>query len=89
MGSQFGPTLPNAFLCFDDFIKVCYRRYIDNIFVLFCYFDILNDLNKCHPNMIFSFQQKTLENVSFRCGSVLEALIDIRTVFYHSHISLV
>ena len=45
MGSPLGPTLANAFLCFheqiwlnecpDEFKPVYYRRYVDDIFVLF------------------------------------------------------
>ena len=45
MGSPLGPTLANAFLCFheqiwlnecpDEFKPAYYRRYIDDIFVLF------------------------------------------------------
>ena len=45
MGSPLGPTLANAFLCFheqiwlnecpDEFKPAYYRRYVDDIFVLF------------------------------------------------------
>ena len=45
MGSPLGPPLANAFLCFyekkwlqecpDKFKLICYRRYVDDIFVLF------------------------------------------------------
>ena len=45
MGSPFGPSLDNAFLCFheqiwlndcpEDFNSVYYRRYVDDIFALF------------------------------------------------------
>ena len=41
MGSPLGPTFANAFLCFheqiwlDEFKPVYYRRYVDDIFVLF------------------------------------------------------
>ena len=45
MGSPLGPTLANAFLsfqeqiwlnkCLDEFKPVYYRRYVDDIFVLF------------------------------------------------------
>ena len=46
MGSPLGPTLANAFLCFYEkkkndlknaleFKPVFYRRYVDDIFVLF------------------------------------------------------
>ena len=41
---------------------VCYRRYVDDIFVLFKSRDQLikfrDYLNKCHPNMKFSFEEE-------------------------------
>ena len=65
MGSPLGPILPNAFLCFyerkyleecpSEFKPVFYRRYVDDIFVLFKPTDHLekfcNYFNTCHPNM--------------------------------------
>ena len=65
MGSPLGPVLPNAFLCFyerkyleecpSEFKPVFYRRYVDDIFVLFKSTDHLekfcNYFNTCHPNM--------------------------------------
>ena len=65
MGSPLGPILPNAFLCFyerkyleecpSEFKPVFYRRYVDDIFVLFKSTDHLekfcNYFNTCHPNM--------------------------------------
>ena len=70
MGSPLGLTLANAFLCFyekkwleqcpEEFKTVYYRRYVDDIFVLFRSHDFLfkfwDYLNKCHPNMKFSFK---------------------------------
>ena len=72
MGSPLGPTLANAFLCFyekkwldkcpKEFKPVYYRRYVDDIFVLFRSRDHLvkfrDYLNKCHPNMKFSFEEE-------------------------------
>ena len=72
MGSPLGPTIANAFLCFyekkwleqcpDKFKPVYYRRYVDDIFVLFKSRDHLikfrEYLNKCHPNMKFSFEEE-------------------------------
>ena len=69
MDSPLGPALANAFLCFyekkwleqcpDKFKPVYYRRYVDDIFVLFKSRDHLikfrEYLNKCHPNMNFFF----------------------------------
>ena len=65
MGSPLGPTSANAFLCFyerkwleecpSEFKPVFYRRYVDDIFVLFKSADHLekfcNYFNTCHPNM--------------------------------------
>ena len=65
IGSPLGPILPNAFLCFyerkyleecpSEFKPVFYRRYVDDIFVLFKSTDHLekfcNYFNTCHPNM--------------------------------------
>ena len=65
MGSPLGPILPNAFLCFYErkYLEECpsefkpgfYRRYVDDIFVLFKSTDHLekfcNYFNTCHPNM--------------------------------------
>ena len=55
MGSPLGPTLANAFFCFYErkwlekspleFKPVFYRRYVDDIFVLFKSPD---DLEKVH-----------------------------------------
>ena len=46
MASPLGPALANTSLCFyeqiwlngclDEFKSVCYRTYVDGIFVLFC-----------------------------------------------------
>ena len=85
MGSPLGPTLANAFLCFYEnkwleqcpkkFKPVYYRRYVDDIFVLFRSQDHLvkfrDYFNKCHPNMNFTFEQEKNEKiVFFRCRSV-------------------
>ena len=72
MGSPLGPTLANAFLCFYkkkwldncpiEFKPVYYRRYVDDIFVLFRSRDHLikfrGYLNKCFPNMKLSFEEE-------------------------------
>ena len=72
MGSPLGPTLANAFLSFyekkwleqcpDKFKPVYYRRYVDDSFVVFKSRDYLvkfrDYLNKCYPNMKFSFEEE-------------------------------
>ena len=79
MGSPLGPTLANAFLCFyekkwlekcpGEFKPVYYRRYVDDIFVLFKSQDHLvkfrDYFNKCHPNMNFTFEQEKNGKLSF------------------------
>ena len=48
--------------CPDKFKPVYYRRYVDDIFVLFQSCDHLNKfrdyLDKCHPNMNFFEEEK-------------------------------
>ena len=65
MGSHLGPTMANVFLAFyemkwleqcpNEFKPVFYRRYVDDIFVLFELAEHLSKfqvyLNTCHPNI--------------------------------------
>ena len=79
MGSPLGPTVANAFLffyemkwleqCPNKFKPVFYRRYVDDIFVLFESAGHLLKfhayLNTYHPNMPFSFEQEINDKLSF------------------------
>ena len=79
MGSPLGPTMSNVFLSFyeirlleqwtKEFKPVFYRKYINNIFVLFKSIEhfskFRNFFNTCHPNMSFSFEQEKNEKLSF------------------------
>ena len=79
IGSPLGPTLANASLCFyekkwleqcpEEFKPVSYRRYVDDIFVLFRSQDHLikfrDYFNKCHPNINFTFEQEKNGKLSF------------------------
>ena len=79
MGSPLGPTMANVFLSFyeikwleqcpKEFKPVFYRRYVDDIFVLFESAEHLskfrNHFNTCHPNMSFSFEQEKNGKLSF------------------------
>ena len=73
MGSPLGPTLPNAFLVLfekcTDFKPHYYRRYVDDIFVLFTSPKHLeafrNFLNGRHTNMSFSFESEKQNRMSF------------------------
>ena len=79
MGSPLGTSLANAFLsyheknwlnsCPQGFKPVFYRRYVDDIFVLFKSNDHLKYfqefLNSCHINMSFSMETKRQNKFSF------------------------
>ena len=70
MGSPLGPTLANIFLCYckttwlkncpKSFKLVYYKRYVDEIFVLFEkpeeVLRIVNYMNKRHKSIKFSFE---------------------------------
>ena len=79
MGSLLGLFLANAFLsyyeknwlnnCPQGFESVFYRRYVDNIFILFKSNDHLkyfqDFLNFCHINMSFSMETEKKNKLSF------------------------
>ena len=79
MGSPLGPNMANFFLSFyeinwlelcpKEFKPVFYRRYVDDIFVLFESAEHLskfrNYFNTCHPSMSFSFEQEKNGKLSF------------------------
>ena len=79
MGSPLGPTMANFFLSFyemiwleqcpNEFKPVFYRRYVDDIFVLFKSAEHLSKFrdyfNTCHQNMSFSFEQEKDGKLSF------------------------
>ena len=79
MGSALGPTLANAFLCFheqiwlnecpDEFKPVYYRRYVDDIFVLFRSPDHLekfrNYLNSKQRNIRFTCEKEHNNSAPF------------------------
>ena len=79
MGSPLGPTLASAFLvyfernwlqnCPSDFKSYYYRRYVDDIFVLFTSPEHLeafeNFLNGRHANMSFTIESEKQNRMSF------------------------
>ena len=79
MGSHLGPTLANAFLCHyeklwldncpPDFKPVVYRRYVDDIFVLFKSKDHLLSfaryMNTRQKNLKFTFDFEQNNSFSF------------------------
>ena len=79
MGSPQGPTLANAFLCFYEEIWIskcpkqfrpkCYRRYVDDIFLLFDDQSHVNKfekyLNSRHKNIKFTKEIEKDNSLSF------------------------
>ena len=93
MGSPLGPSLANVFLCFheqvwlndcqEDFKPVYHRRYVDDIFALFCSPDHLenftNYLNSKHKNIGFTYEKK----VTIHCLFWIFWYQDQKTVLKH------
>ena len=79
MGSPLGPTMANVFLSFyevkwleqcpKEFKPAFYRRYGDDIFVLFESAEHLSKFrdyfNTRHPNMFFPLNKKKMESCHF------------------------
>ena len=79
MGSLLGPTLANIFLCFHEqiwldncpaeFKPVIYRRFLDDIFLLFRSTEHIEKfrlyLNCQHPNITFASEIKENNSISF------------------------
>ena len=78
MGSPLGPTLANAFLCFheqiwpnecpDEFKSVYYRRYVDDILVLFRSpnrLEKFKNLNSKHRNIRFTCEKEHNNSMPF------------------------
>ena len=96
MGSPLGPSLANAFLsyheknwlnsCPQGFKPVFYRRYVDDIFVLFKsnghlkYFQEF--LNSRHINMSFAMQTERQNNFSFLDIEVIREQGKFSTTIY-------
>ena len=79
MGSPLSPTLANIFLCYHETtrLKICpksfkqvhYKRYVDDIFVLFEKPEqvsrFVKYMNKRHKNIKFSFETDKDNSFSF------------------------
>ena len=79
MGSPFGPTLANTFLCHyeKEWLDSCptelkpklYKRYVDDIFVMFRSRDDVKKfadyMNTKHPNIHFTFEIEDQNSFSF------------------------
>ena len=96
MGSPLGPSLANAFLsyheknwlnnCPQGFKPVFYRRYVDDIFILFKSNDHLkyfqDFLNSCHINMSFSMETEKENKLSFLDVEVIHEQGKFTTTIY-------
>ena len=79
MGSPLGPVLANIFMCCFEkkWLKDChhslksvfYRRYVDDVFVLFSSFDQAEKFKKHssskHPSIKFSLEKENDRRLSF------------------------
>ena len=79
MGSPLGPTLANIFLCYHEkkwlsdcppeFKPLLYRRYVDDLFLLFDNEhqanSFLNYLNNKHHKIEFTFESETNNSLNF------------------------
>ena len=89
MGLPLGPSLANAFLCHyeklwldscpPEFKPIVYRRYVDDIFVLFKSKDYLlllaEYMNTRHKNLKFTFDFEQIFYKQWRChGLAFRAL---------------
>ena len=84
MGSSLGPSLANIFLahyeqiwlndCSDEFKSVYYKRYVDNILLLFRFpyhLEKFNEyLNTKHANVKFTNEKETNGSSPFRCANI-------------------
>jgi hypothetical protein len=101
MGNPLGPTLANIFLCHHEclWLEDCptefkprlYRRYIDDVFLLFRRQDhvhkFLNYLNSKHPNIKFTCETEINQQLSYldvmicRINNVFETSIFRKKTF--------
>ena len=79
MGSPLSPTLADSFLCYpekrrlhkcpEEFKSGFYRRYVDNMFVLFRKEEqlklFLNHFSSCHENIKFTSKKEISNKLSF------------------------
>ena len=97
MGYPLGPTLANAFLCFhgqiwlngcpDEFKPAYYRRYVDDIFVLFRSPDHLEKfkyyLNSKHRNIRFTCEKEHNNSMPFLDVLITRTSDGFKTSVYH------
>ena len=97
MGSPLGSTLANSFLCFheqiwlnecpDEFKPAYYRRYVDDIFILFRSPDHLekfkNYLNSKHRNIRFTCEKGHNNSMPFLDILISRTSYGFKTSVYH------
>ena len=97
MGSLLGPSIADAFLCFheqiwpkdcpEDFKPIYYRRYVDDIFALFCSPDHLgkftNYLNLKHKNIKFTYEKESNKSLLFLDILILRSENSFKTSVSH------
>ena len=96
MGSPLGPTLANAFLCFheqiwlnecpDEFKSVYYRRYVDDILVLFRSpnrLEKFKNLNSKHRNIRFTCEKEHNNSMPFLDVLIIRTSNGFKTSVYH------
>ena len=96
MGSPLGPTLANLFLAYHEekWLKDCpvqfkptfYRRYVDDIFLLFDKRDhvkkFLRYMNSRHKNIKFTFEEEQNDTMSFLDIKITRELGKLTTSVY-------
>ena len=96
MGSPLGPSLANAFLTHHEqdwldsslleYRPLYYRRYVDDIFVLFKSSDHLKQfqsyLNSCHVSMSFTIETEQKNKISFLDVNVIREQGEFITSVY-------
>ena len=97
MGSPLGPSLANAFLahyeqiwlndCQDEFKPVYYKRYVDDIFVLFWsphHLGKFNEyLNTKHANIKFTGEKEVNGSLPFLDVLILQNMEGFTTTVYY------
>ena len=97
MGSPLGPTLSNVFLCYhekmwlqncpSEFKPVIYRRYVDDIFLLFRMKHHIekfrNYLNRQHKNIKFTSETENENSIFFLDIKITRDNNKFMTSIYH------
>ena len=102
MGSPLGPWLANAFLCYHQtkwlndcpkkFKRVSYKRYVDDIFVLFKRPEhvkpFVHYMNSKHKNIYFYFETEKLSKCPFLMSTCSVRMVSFWLIFTEKKHSL-